>query len=224
MDQDRSFDLAVNRLGKISSIAALLFMAAAPLYITWAVGISPDTGKIFTAIFNVAVVFIPVCCIENISYYPVLGAGGLYLSCITGNILNMKLPASVSGMNIAGVNPGSKEGEVISILCIAISSITTAVILFIGMLGIGFLAPWLESPVLKPGFDNVMPALMGALSVPFFFRDRKLSAAPLIIAVAMCFILGPVGVQRSQSFIMPLVMVISVFVAWILYKKRSLER
>jgi hypothetical protein len=220
---NNDFDMSVNRLGRVSSIIALIIMSMPPVYVTWAMGISIDASKVLAALFNVAVVFIPICIIENISYYPVLGAGGVYLSCITGNIMNMKLPAAVSGMTIAGVEPGSKEGEVISILCVAMSSITTAAIVFIGMLGIGFLVPYLQTPFLKPGFDNIMPALMGALAVPFSLKDFKTSLTPVIVSIVLCITLGPTVVQRNQSYIMPCVMLLAVAAAYVLHKQKRAE-
>ncbi|MDR0653994.1 MAG: hypothetical protein LBG12_11925 [Synergistaceae bacterium] len=221
---NNNFDTSVNRFGRFSSIVALILMSMPPLYITWAMGISIDVSKVLTALFNVAAVFIPICVIENISYYPVLGAGGVYLSCITGNIMNMKLPAAVSGMTIAGVEPGSKEGEVIAILCVAMSSITTAAILFIGMLGIGYLVPYLQMPFLKPGFDNIMPALMGALSVPFFVKNTKISATPIAVSILLCLTLGPTVVQRRQSYIMPCVMLLAVAAAYVLQKQKDVKK
>jgi hypothetical protein len=218
------FDISVNRLGRISSIAALVMMSMPPLYVTWAMGINIHAGNALIALFNVAAVFIPICIIENISYYPVLGAGGVYLSCITGNIMNMKLPAAVSGMTIAGVEPGSKEGEVISILCVAVSSITTAAILFVGMLGIGYLVPYLQTPFLKPGFDNIMPALSGALTVPFFVKNTKISATPLVVSIILCLTLGPTVVQRRQSYIMPCVMLLAVAVTYVLHKRKEVKK
>ncbi|MDR2174790.1 MAG: hypothetical protein LBO82_02485 [Synergistaceae bacterium] len=218
---NNNFDISVNRLGRTSSIVALAMMSMPPIYVTWAMGIHIDTGNVLAALFNVAAVFIPICVIENISYYPILGAGGVYLSCITGNIMNMKLPAAVSGMTIAGVEPGSQEGEVISILCVAMSSIATAAILFIGMLGIGFLVPYLQTPLLKPGFDNIMPALMGALSIPFFLKNIKLSVTPIAVSLILCLALGPTTVQRNQSYIMPCVMLLSVAVAYVVHKQKE---
>jgi TctA family transporter len=103
------------------------------------------------------------------------------------------------------------------------SSITTALIVFIGMLGIRFIVPYLDTPFLAPGFNNIMPALMGALSVPFFVKDVKISATPLTVSIILCLTLGPTAVQRNQSYIMPLVMLLAVGVAYVFLKPKGLK-
>ena len=97
-----------------------------------------------------------------------LGTGGSYLGFVTGNLTNLKVPAALNAMDNAKVKPGTEEGEVISTIAIASSTITTTVIITIGVLLLSQLTPILNSPVLKPAFDNILPALFGGLGV-----DRK---------------------------------------------------
>lgn len=219
-EQDIVFDNKVNSLGRATSIIALAFMFSVPVIITLFYKIKVDVGEVFAVGGSLIAMFAPIAIVENISYYAVLGAGGVYLSCITGNIMNMKLPSALSGMKIANVEPGSKEGDVISILAIAVSSLVTSTILFLGMFIIGkFLLPYLSHPFLKPGFDNIMPSLMGALIVPFIIKNGKISITPLVLALALCFVLGPTKVQRYQSYWLPVIMLSSVAASYVMYKK-----
>ena len=118
-------------------------------------------SEVFAASIGLIATFLPTAIVENISYYPVFGAGAMYLSSITGNILNMKLPAVVSGHQIAKVEPGSDKGDVIAIISVGVSSLVPAVILILGNFVVGeILAPLLSNPVLKPGFDNITPAYL----------------------------------------------------------------
>ena len=173
--QDLAFDNKINRLGRYTSILALAGMFAVPIVISIVNGIDVNFAEVAAVGGSLIAMFAPMAIVENISYYTIIGAGGVYLSCITGNIMNMKLPCALSGMKIANVEPGSKQGDIISILSIGISSLVTSLILFLGMLVVGeFLSPLLSHPVLKPGFDNIMPALMGAVAVPMFSRAQRL--------------------------------------------------
>lgn len=217
--KDRAFDDRINFLGRYTSIIALIGMFAVPTVVTLAYHIPVNYSEMLAVGSGLIAMFLPVAVIENISYYPIIGAGGVYLSCITGNIMNMKLPCALSGMKIANVEPGTSGAEVISILCIGVSSLVTAAILFLGMLVIGeILLPYLSHPVLKPGFDSIMPALMGAVAVPFFLKNLKVAAAPLAAAIILCLIIGPAVAQRYQSYILPCIMALSVAVAYCLYK------
>ena len=220
LEESHAFDDAVNRLGRITSIIALSGMFAVPAIVSVAYGIDINLAEVLEVGLSLIAMFAPMAIVENISYYAIIGAGGVYLSCITGNIMNMKLPCALSGMKIADAEPGSKEGDIISILSIGVSSLVTTIILVLGMFVIGeFLLPYLSHPVLKPGFDNIMPALMGALAVPFVLKHGKISAAPILVAFTLCMLLGPMGVQRKQSYLLPVVMGLSVLAAYLMHKK-----
>jgi hypothetical protein len=220
--EDVAFDNKINFLGRWTSVIALLAMFAVPVVVTLSNGIQVDWASALPIAGSLIAMFAPMAIVENISYYAVLGAGGVYLSCITGNIMNMKLPCALSGMRIAQVEPGSKKGDIIAIISIGVSSLVTTVILFLGMLIIGrFLAPLLENPILKPGFDNIMPALMGAIAIPFVIKSPKLAAFPVLAALALY--LSPLGATlfgaMYQSYTLLGIMAASVAVAYGLHKK-----
>ena len=72
---------------------------------------------------------------------------------VTGNLGNLKVPCALNAMQIAGVKPATKEGEVISTLAVAASSLVTNVMLIIGVLLLAQLRPsW--SPPPGPGLPN----------------------------------------------------------------------
>lgn len=118
--------------GRISSITAIAALMLVPIAISAHYNAWPEAGKLF----NAMKVVIPVYWISGIAevftYAPMLGAGGTYLSFVTGNITNLKLPCGLNAMENAGVRANSEEGEVISTIAIASSAITTTVILAVG--------------------------------------------------------------------------------------------
>jgi hypothetical protein len=218
-EKSLAFDNTINNLGRLTSIISLALMISIPLIITIAYKIEIDTGKVVAAASGLIAMFAPMAIVENISYYPLIGAGGVYLSCITGNIMNMKLPSAMSGMKLAGVEPGSAKGDIISILSIGVSSFVTVSILVLSMFVIGkYITPYLSKPILAPAFANIMPALLGALVTPFVIKSVKLSVAPFAISAALCLLLGGAFVQRYQSYFLPLVMIASVLAAYAMYK------
>ena len=213
------FDKSINKLGRYTSIIALAFMLSIPLITQIYYGLDISISDVLVASSGLIAMFLPMAVVENISYYQVIGAGGIYLSSITGNVLNMKLPCAIAGMKIANVEPGSKEGDVISIISIGVSSIVTTIILFLGMFFVGqALVPLLNSPLLAPGFANVTPAILGATAVPSLLGNKRLSVVPVILSLAAYFIIGA-NFGMYQSYVLIVVMVLSVGSAYRNYKK-----
>jgi hypothetical protein len=215
-----AFGNSINNLGRATSIISLLLMLAVPAVLTFASEVSVEIWELAGIASGLIAMFAPMAIVENISYYPIIGAGGVYLSCITGNVMNMKLPSAISGMKIADVEPGSDKGDIVSILSIAASSFTTVSILALSIFVLGkYITPHLENPVLQPAFANIMPALLGALVTPFVMKNARISVTPFLVAVALCFAFGGAFVQRYQSYFLPVVMALSVLAAYMMYKK-----
>jgi hypothetical protein len=219
----KAFDDKINNLGRITSIISLALMLSVPLIVTIFYKIQINVGEIVASAGGLIAMFAPMAVVENISYYSIIGAGGVYLSCITGNIMNMKLPSALSGMKLAGVEPGSSEGDIISIICVGMSSFVTVTILLFSMFIIGkYITPYLSQPVLQPAFANIMPSLLGALVMPFVVKSVKVSVAPFALSIALCLVLGGGFVQRYQSYFLPFVMIASVFAAFWMYRRGML--
>ena len=157
--------------------------------------------------------------IEVVTYVPMLGAGGSYLSFVTGNISNLKLPCSLEAMKNAGFSASSEEGEIISTISIAVSSIVTT---FIILLGVLILTPFKEtlvdSPILEPAFAQLLPALFGALGVVFVSKNWKIAIAPVILMLIL-FIFVPALDAGMVGIMVPVGVVFTLITSRIMYKK-----
>lgn len=206
------YNKAMHRTGKISSAIAILLILMVPAVITFVYRDSVDINMAATlnAIVTLTAIYGPVCLIEVVSYSPVLGVGGTYLSFITGNIMNMKLPAASNALLVNNVERGTDEGEVISTLAIGASSIVTTAVLFLGMLFLGrFLVPIITSPAMAPAFNNVTPALLGALGAPFFIKDKKLAWLPIAGGIILYLIMGNTYMATNSSYwMLPFILVV----------------
>jgi hypothetical protein len=214
----KSYDETIHRNGRIWMIAAILITQGVPLAISLYFGVWPPLGKLMAGLLPTMMVFWPIAIIEVLTFTPMLGSGGTYLGFVTGNLSNLKVPAAISAMQQAGVEPSTKEGEIISTLSIGASSLVTNLVLVAGVLLMSYLLPLLESPALKPAFANLLPALFGALGVVFISRNWKISVAPLALMIGLFVAIPtlPVGI------LIPAGAVVSIGVARILYKKGSL--
>ena len=161
----RSYEDMTHLYGRIWILSALGMIFAYPIvtciyYDAW-----PGIVPVLKGLVGVAPIFWTVGLIEVLTFVPMLGTAGSYLAFVTGNLTNLKVPAALTAMENARVKPGTEEGEVISTIAVATSSIVTTVIIAVGVALLVPLTPILNSPTLKPAFDNILPALFGGLAV-----------------------------------------------------------
>ncbi|MDO4798983.1 MAG: hypothetical protein Q4A52_00530 [Bacillota bacterium] len=209
--------MSTHRIGRVWMLAAFAMMIGIPAAICIHFNAWPGFAPVFKGLLGVAPIFWTVAVIEVLTFTPMLGVGGSYLGFVTGNLVNLKVPAALSAMENAGVEPGTPEGEVISTLAIGASTVTTTLIIAIGVLALTPLTPILNSELLKPAFDHILPALFGGLAVVYVSKNWKIAMAPLFV-MTLLFIAVP-SLAKAVSLLVPVGAAISLVVARILYKK-----
>ena len=215
-----AYENSVHRAGRLWGSMALALMLLVPAAVCLYFDAWPPLSALLKALLGVLPMYWAVGIIEVFTFVPMLGTGGSYLGFVTGNLTNLKVPAALNAMQAAGVKAGTEEGDVISTIAIASSSIVTALVIALGVLLLGFLQPVLEAPALKPAFDNILPALFGALGLVFISKSPKIAAAPLLFMVVL-FLAVP-SLANSVSILVPVGALIAIAVARILYKKGKL--
>ncbi len=213
----KTYETNTHLYGRLWMISALILLLAVPTYICIRYDAWPPITAVLSGLLGVAPIFWTVAVIEVITYVPMLGASGSYLGFVTGNLTNLKLPASLSAMEAAKVKSGTPQGDVISTIAIGVSSITTTLVLALGVLMLAQLEPILQSPALKPAFDNILPSLFGGLAVVFVSKSWKIALAPMIFMVVL-FVAVP-SLAGSVSVFVPVGSVIAISAARIMYKK-----
>lgn len=206
-----------DRYGKIWIWTAVVVITMVPVAICLYYNAWPEATAVFKGLLGVAPIYWTVGFIEVVTYTPMLGTGGTYLAFVTGNLTSLKAPSALNAMENAGVKPGTEEGEVISTIAIATSSIVTTLVLALGVFGLAFITPILNSPVLSPAFDNILPALFGGLAVVYVSKNWKLSIAPLVFMVIL-FLAVP-SLAGSVGVLVPVGVLIALGAARIMYKK-----
>ena len=218
MKKELNYMDSVHHYGRVWGIVVAIALLSFPLILSLIFKTAPDFGILLAGIIATAPMYWAVGIVEIFTYVPMLGAGGTYLSFVTGNISNLKLPCAIDAMERAGVKATSEEGEVISTISIAVSSIVTTLIILIGVICIVPLTPILESPVLVPAFDMILPALFGGLAVVFISKNAKLSIAPIALMLIL-FIFVPALNASTVGIMVPVGVIFTVIVARILYKR-----
>lgn len=206
-----------DKYGKIWIWTAVVAVLMVPVAVCLYYNAWPQAGAVLKGLLGVAPIYWTVGVIEVITYTPMLGTGGTYLAFVTGNLTSLKAPSALNAMENADVKPGTEEGEVISTLAIATCSIVTTLVLVLGVCGLTLIAPILNSPVLVPAFDNILPALFGGLAVVHVSKNWKLAISPLIFMVLL-FLAVP-SLAGSVGVLVPVGVLIALAAARIMYKK-----
>ncbi len=209
---------SVHRDGTIWNLTVMVILLMFPVVVGIIFQAVPDWAGVGKGLIATAPMYWAVGVIETITYIPMLGAGGSYLSFVTGNISNLKLPCAINALENADVKAQSEEGEIISTIAIAVSSIVTTIIIVIGVCLIVPLEGFLSSPVLTPAFDQMLPALFGALGVVFISKNYKIAIAPVSLMLIL-FIFVPALNAGTVGIMVPVGVVFTLIVSRILYKK-----
>ncbi|MFO7968693.1 MAG: hypothetical protein ACQERX_05665 [Bacillota bacterium] len=216
---DNTYRDKMHLYGRIFIILGIIVMFLVPV-VTWLVtGISPDLDQLVVGVIALSVIYLPGGIIEVLTYGPILGTSATYLAFITGNLVNLKIPCVMNARDVAKTEINTEENEVISTVAVAFSTITTIVIMGLGVALLIPLKPLLNSEVLKPAFDWVVPALFGALGYKYFKTNPKLVVAPMIFVIILS-IVKPQFVYENVVIVILLAAIITILVARILYIKK----
>ena len=223
MKKERTYLEQVHRDGFIWNYTMAGIFILFPIILCIIFKAVPDWNGLLKGLLATLPMYWAVGIIEVITYVPMLGAGGSYLSFVTGNISNLKLPCALEALQNSGYDANSEEGEIISTISIAVSSIVTTIIILLGVLLLVPLSPVLENPALAPAFDQLLPALFGALGVVFISKNWKIAIAPIVLMLIL-FISIPALNAGTVGIMVPVSAVFTIGVSRILYKKGLLYK
>lgn len=205
--------------GRIFTVIGILVMFLVPTLIWLITGVSPNVDQLIVGVIALSVLYLPGGIIEVITYGPILGTSGTYLAFITGNLINLKIPCVMNAREIIGTEINTEENEIVSTIAVAFSSITTVLIMTLGVAMLIPLRPLLNSPVLAPAFNWVVSALFGALGYKYFKNNLKLVIAPLVFVIVLS-IIAPSFVYGNIVIVILLAAIITILVARVLWSKK----
>jgi len=208
--------------GRVLSIITLVLLIGAPFVMGAHLKAMPNLAAVAKGFLACGLVWTVSSIAEYLIYTPMLGAGGGYLAFITGNLINMKIPCAMNARSIVGAKAGTAESEIISTLSIAASSLVTIVVIAVGVALLLPLQPLLQNPALQPAFDNVVPALFGAMAYKYYRGNMKIAILPIAVMILL-FVLVP-SLTGSTSFMIIPSGAIAIGIALLLHKKKAGEK
>lgn len=218
MKKEMTYMDRVHSWGLRWNMVVMVILLAFPVAVAVIFGALPDWRGLVFGLITTAPMYWAVGVVETFTYIPMLGAGGSYLSFVTGNISNLKLPCALNALEQADVKANSDEGEVVSTIAIATSSIVTTLIIILGVILLVPLSPILNAPVLEPAFAQILPALFGGLGVVFVSRNWKIAIAPVTLMLIL-FICVPALNAGTVGIMVPVSVLFTLGVSRILYRR-----
>lgn len=201
--------------GSLFSILAMLVLLSVPVAIMLYLNVRPDISDVLKGFWGVALIFWPTSIIEIAFYTPMLGTGATYLSFVTGNIANLKLPCALNARNIVKPKPGTDEEEVVNTIAVATSAIVNTVVIAVGVLLLSPILPKItaQGSVFGPAFNQVIPALFGALLAGYLVKYWRISILPILTATVIVILAPTIG----TGVLIPVCVVISILGAYLMY-------
>ena len=191
---DAEFKRKVHFWGRLTLGIAFFISHSIPFYLTFIAGYDINTAVLIQGLIFVASFVGIIWFIEPISYFPVLGAAGNYLSFLSGNIGNMRMPVVGAVQNALEVEAGTKKAEMAAIFGLVSSILTNLAILFVVIIGGAALVQNLPEVVLG-AFTYAVPGIIGAMIVTF---GSKMSLKHIVMTV----ILGVAVIQLIKLIAM----------------------
>ena len=220
MKNERSYIDSVHHAGRVWNLSVMVILMLFPAAVSVLFSAPVDWRGFALGMIATAPMYWSVGLIETFTYVPMLGAGGSYLAFVTGNITNLKAPAALNALELVKADIKTEEGEIVSTIAIAVSSIVTTLIIVLGVVLITPLTPILNSPALAPAFDQILPALFGALGVVYISRNLKIAVAPVALMLTLFIAIPALG--SLVSIMVPVGVLFTLAVSRILYKKNLL--
>lgn len=215
------YEDSLHRDGRIMNLIGLILLLSVPFIFALILNAHIEWKGFLSGAVRLMASYFPSAIVEFLIYVPILGPGASYLSFLTGNIINMKLPCAYNSREIAKTEAGTPEDGIITTLSVASSSLVTMLVIFVGVLLLIPLTPVLENPILKPAFDNLLPALFGALAAQYFFKSWKITIVPLLLMTVLCIFIP--SLVNQTTIMMIVIGALAIGIAFFLYKKGKLE-
>lgn len=217
----------IHRIGRISVIGTIIIMVGIPLIISYVYNTFPGIIEIMRASAGLLAIMVPITISEVFSYTPVLGSS-IYLTLITGNVLNLKLPVAMNSISLLNLQQGTEKSDVITSIAIAVSSLATISIIALGAALMVPLRPLLLSSPVQTASHYILPALFGALSIGivgkklgggFVSKDRLKGGVVPAILMIIAYFLSPQLVTQLQGVLILVILPITYFGTKYLYRK-----
>lgn len=202
----QDFNNWIHKFCILTGLGLLILMIGYPILVSIIYGVWPNWTQVIPGIISLVLLLAPWWPGECLGYMTTMGPGALYLSYITGNVTNLRMPATVGTMNALGLEPNTDECHTMAIIACGASNFTTIGLLLIGIILAAPLTPILKSEAIQPAFNMALPALFGGLVAQSVFTKGKkewgLWLVPLAVGLIFTYILPIPGAYNMLIIVL----------------------
>lgn len=188
LSYDQSFTKPIIKYGSLTNLLGVAFSFIPALVVYFVFGAFPGVENILSGWVLIASIYGIYAIVEPISYFPILGLPGTYMSFLAGNIGNMRVPCSAIAQEAVGTTPGTKKAELVSTLGIAGSVVTNIVVVTIAAIG-GAALMNAFPPIVIEAFTYVSPAIFGAIFSMYASKKLEYGAFALVVVGIMLLVI-----------------------------------
>ena len=192
----------VQKFGRVTMLLGMIAVILPALLMATYFGIMPPATAVIAGTISQISVSGAFYISEPISYYPILGSTGLYVSTLSGNSVNMKIPAAATSVEASGYKSGTEEGQLMGTMGVALSVfVAVFFVLLATFLGQSIIMNLPDS--VKNVLTLIIPALYGGIFAQFSMKSFKTGIFALVVSFIMTYLVGILPVE-NLSFIIRL--------------------
>ncbi len=221
---DEKYEKSIHRLGRIGVIVGILFMLGIPAVVSAVYDVWPESfGQLLAVGAGLLAVYIPTNVSEVFGYTPILGSAS-YITFLTGNVTQLKIPVVVNAQALAEAAQGTDEGDTVAAISVAVSSAVTTLVIVAGVILLVPLRPVLTSPTVQTATTYLLPALFGGLFLNYVndncgeYRAKNKTLTLIVPILAVLLVNQFYPLSGKQGYVVIGCMALSVVCAYVLYK------
>lgn len=201
----------VTKIGRTTMLLGMVATLAPALLMTFYFGYNPGISAIVAGAICQISVSGAFWFSEPISYYPIVGRAGLYMTFLSGNTVNVRIPAAISAQQASGHLPGTNKGSIMGTVGMGVSVWVCAILLTISIIAGETLLAKVPASFMTV-LSLIIPALFGGIFTQFAIKSPKTGAFALIVCYIMMQIVKIL--PGNLSFLITVVAVFSsIYVA-----------
>ena len=211
------FTKSIVKFGRLTMILGIIAVLLPPLVMTFYFGYNPGLSAIIAGAISQMSVSGAFYISEPITYYPIVGTSGLYLNMLSGNGVNMKIPAAAIATEASGYKQGTDEGSLMGTIGLSVSIyVAVFFVIFATILGQTVITT-LPADLAKY-FELIIPGIYGAIFGQFMIKSYKTGIFALLMATLMIYLVQ--FVPGNPSFVITLTTIFTT----ILFARKQLEK
>ncbi len=173
---------SVHQWGRVTLTAAIFLFLGIGCYLSFVKGLHPGWEVIFTAFLAVAAMVghTWVNLGDLVLYLLLMGPAATYMSQLTGNVKNMRLPSALASCAMLDEKEDRIKRDILATYGVAASVVVNTV--FLGILAAAghFILKVLPKEFLDT-LHYIIPALFGAILGQFALKNRKVAAVSMLM-------------------------------------------